>query len=201
MKLNNLNLFERYFNNYINISLKTVTILIQSFTRECTMRNMYDMYAKQARSEGYIRIALMFDEFALHELSHAKNFQKFFDNSVSEFSANIVVPTLATTIENIRTAIAAEIHDAELYRTYSEIAKAEENTKLSAKFKHIAIAEQFHQKQLEKVLFELENNLYFYSNEPVEWYCIKCGYTHVGEHPPLECPACNHPQGYFTRTL
>ncbi|HON51972.1 MAG TPA: rubrerythrin family protein [Bacteroidales bacterium] len=176
-------------------------ILIQSFANECTMRTMYDMFAKQARSEGYIRIAQMFDEFALHELSHAKNFQKFFDNSIVDVSMHMTIPKLDTTIENIRTAIAAEIHDAELYGTYSEIAKAEGNTKLSAKFKHIAIAEQFHRKQLEKVLYELKNNLYFYSNEPIEWYCIKCGYTHVGETPPLECPACNHPQGYFTQTL
>lgn len=176
-------------------------ILIQSFIRECERQNVYDMYAKQARKDGYILIAQMFDEFALHELSHAKNFQKFFDNTIIEVSMNMAIPTMGSTIENIYQAITMEIQDAETYLNFSTIAKEQGNTKLAAKFKTIAVAEKFHKKQFEKLAFQLENNTYFYSNVPVEWYCIKCGYVNFGESAPHECPACNHPQGYFTRVL
>ena len=122
LKLNNLNLFERYFNNYINISLKTVTILIQSFTRDALCATC--MTCMQNKHGAKVIFYCTHVRRVCFTNCRMPKFQKFFDNSVSEFSANIVVPTLATTIENIRTAIAAEIHDAELYRTYSEIAKA-----------------------------------------------------------------------------
>ena len=29
------------------------------------------------------------------------------------------------------------------------------------------------------------------------WQCRNCGYTYIGQHAPLKCPVCAHPQSYF----
>ena len=179
----------------------TQEILVQAYINECETQNVYDMYAYVARKEGYIKIAQLFEEFALHELSHAKNLLKFIDNSHIECTLQCSLPQISTTLANIKNAIRIESTDAITYLEYSNRAKVEGHTKIAAKFKTIAIAEEFHKKQFEKLAFQLENNMYFYSNVPIEWYCIKCGYVHFGESAPHECPACNHLQGYFTQVL
>jgi len=175
--------------------------LLIAFAGESKARNVYQMFADVARKEGYVKIALVFEDVALHEISHAKNFQKFFENTIVEINQTVSVPMIGTTIENLKQAISGELFEAEtLYPQFAEIAKSEGFTKVASKFKLIANAEKYHLKLFKKYLQKLESDSYFKNQESIEWYCIKCGYTHFGENAPQECPACNHPQAYFTPT-
>lgn len=36
-----------------------------------------------------------------------------------------------------------------------------------------------------------------YSNNPISWVCMNCGYIHEGEMAPNNCPCCGYPKAYF----
>ena len=29
------------------------------------------------------------------------------------------------------------------------------------------------------------------------WQCRNCGFVYIGQHAPVKCPVCAHPQSYF----
>jgi rubrerythrin len=37
----------------------------------------------------------------------------------------------------------------------------------------------------------------FSEKKEVYWWCMNCGTMIKGKTPPLVCPVCSHPQGYF----
>jgi len=173
--------------------------LLIAFAGESQARNMYQSYAAIAKKEGYIKISNFFLEVADHELSHAKNFSKFFEGGTAEYNVTVTYKSVGTTQENLKQAILGEQAESEnLYPHFAEIAKKEGFTKISAKFKAIAKAEAFHLNEFLNFLSQLENNTYFNKEEEHDWYCIKCGYIHTSKNAPEECPACNHPKSYFT---
>lgn len=178
---------------------KTEQCLLKAFVGESKARLLYEMYADIAKKEGYIKISEVFLEAASHELSHAKNFQKFFENTLVEYSNNSTV-FIGTTLENLQNSIKNEYEESNsLYPEFAEIAKKEGFTKIASKFRTIAKAEEYHCRLFLKYAELLEKNEYFHSQHTEEWLCIKCGYIHEGTDAPTECPACNHPQSYFTK--
>jgi len=86
---------------------------------------------------------------------------------------------------------------SELYPKFSEIAKEEGFPAIAAIFKMIAKVEAAHEKRFLKLLQRLEDGSVFHRDQPIRWECRKCGYIHEGVEPPLVCPACQHPIGYF----
>lgn len=53
---------------------KTEENLKVAFSGESQARNKYDYFAKVARKEGYLYIARIFEETALNEMQHAKEY-------------------------------------------------------------------------------------------------------------------------------
>ena len=51
--------------------------LLKSFAGESQARNRYTSFAGQARKDGYVKIADIFEETANQEKEHAKRFCKF----------------------------------------------------------------------------------------------------------------------------
>ena len=51
--------------------------LLAAFAGESQARNRYDYFAAQAKKDGYVQIAQVFEETARHEKEHAKRFFKF----------------------------------------------------------------------------------------------------------------------------
>ncbi len=59
---------------------QTAQNLLISFAGESQARNRYTYFSRQAREDGFIQIADIFEETAGHECEHALRFFKFFNN-------------------------------------------------------------------------------------------------------------------------
>ena len=58
-----------------------------AFAGESQARNRYTYFAAQAKKEGFVQIANIFEETANHEKAHAKRFFKFLEGGDVEITA------------------------------------------------------------------------------------------------------------------
>ena len=172
--------------------------LLTAFAGESQARNRYTYYAKQAQKEGFIQISRVFEETAAQELSHAKSFFKPLEGGAVEVTASFPAGVIGTTAENLRAAVEGEQFEHEsLYPQFSFVAREEGFPEIAALFKSIAVAEKHHGERFRALLSNLEDGTVFKKDEPVQWYCIKCGYVYEGTEALPKCPACAHPQAWF----
>lgn len=177
---------------------KTEQNLIFAFSNETQAVCRYKFYSKKAKKEGFINVSLELERISNHELSHAKNFFKFFEGGEVKLTASFDSGYLKDTDSNLNFAINLEKNESEkLYPQFAKVAKNEGFEKIAALFNSISEAEKNHLKILRKLLREIENKdkLEYKDNKVFE--CIKCGYLYVGKKPPLKCPACFHGTEYF----
>jgi len=177
---------------------RTEQNLLKAFAGESQARMRYDYFAKQAKKEGLEQIAAIFDETALNEREHAKRFFKFLEGGPVEITATYPAGIIGTTLENLKAAAEGENEEwTELYPEFSRIAAEEGYHEVAAAFKLIAKVEKAHEERYNTLYSNLENGLVFEREGKVVWKCRNCGYLHEGTKPPLNCPACLHPQSYF----
>ncbi|AEH07567.1 rubrerythrin [Methanothermococcus okinawensis] len=186
---------------------ETITNLIKAYIGESLARNRYTCYAKIAKSEGYEQISEIFLLTAENEREHGKwlfylitELKKKYNIGGDSLKVDdIEVPVvLGNTAENLKASIEGEHYEnTEMYPTFAEIAEKEGLNDIAERLRAIAIAEKHHEERFKKLLKEIENEAVFKKNKEVEWVCRKCGYVHVGEEPPKECPSCSHPTKYF----
>jgi len=156
-----------------------------AFSGESMARNKYDYFAKQARKEGLIGVAMTFEETALNEMQHAKD----------EFK---LTGGLGDTKANLRAAIEGEHYEtSEMYPSFASQADKDGNADASRLFRAVAKVEAKHEERYKKILARLENGTLYKRDAPIEWKCSKCGYVHVGVEPPEKCPSCKHERGYY----
>lgn len=172
--------------------------LLKAFAGESQAKNRYTFFAKQAKKEGFEQIAAIFTETALQEEQHAKTFFRFLEGGMVEITASFPAGIIGTTFENLKAAAEGEHEEwTELYPHFAEVAEKEGFKKIAARFRVIAKAEAEHENRYLTLLQRLEKSTVFERAEPTYWICRKCGYVHFATTPPLNCPACEHPQGYF----
>lgn len=172
--------------------------LLKAFAGESQAKNRYTFFSKQAKKEGFEQISAVFAETALNEEAHAKIFFKFLEGGPLEITATYPAGMIGTTAENLKAGAMGEHEEWEdLYPSFSKIAADEGYPKVANAFKLIATVEQHHEKRYLKLLENLEKNRIFEKEEKVYWVCRKCGYIHFGTKALQNCPACQHPMGYF----
>lgn len=186
---------------------ETIVNLIKAHIGESLARNRYTCYAKIAKQEGYEQISEIFLLTAENEREHAKwlfylitELKKKYNIEGDSIKVDgVEVPiVLGNTAENLRASIEGEhFEHTEMYPKFAEIAEKEGLDNIAERLRAIAIAEKHHEKRFNDLLKEVENGTVFKKNEPVEWVCRKCGYVHIGDEPPKECPSCSHPSKYF----
>ncbi len=177
---------------------KTEQNLLKAFAGESQARSRYTMFSKKAKEEGYEQIAGIFMETAEQELQHAKRFFSFLEGGMLEITATYPAGKVGTTAENLKEAAAGENEEwTDLYPGFSKVAEEEGFNKVATLFKVIGKAEVTHEKRYLEILGILENGKMFERDEPVKWYCRKCGYIHESKKALKNCPACLHPQAYF----
>ncbi len=172
--------------------------LIASFAGESQARNRYTYFSSQARKEGFVQIALIFEETANQEKEHAKRFFSQLQGGDVVVSAPFPAGVIAGTAENLRAAAAGENHEwTEMYPGFAKIA-AEEGFETAAKiWEAVSVAEKQHEKRYLDLLRNIEAGNVFKKDGKVVWRCLNCGYLHEGIEAPTSCPACAHPQAYF----
>ena len=177
---------------------KTEKNLLAAFVGESQARNRYTYFAGQARKDGFVQIADVFEETANQEKEHAKRFFKFLEGGEVELQAAFPAGVIGTTAENLRAAAAGEHHEWEsMYPEFARVAEEEGFEEIAATFRAISVAEKQHEKRYKDLAANLEAGRVFKRDGKVVWRCLNCGYLHEADEAPQLCPACQHPQAYF----
>ena len=177
---------------------KTEKNLLTAFAGESQARNRYTYFAKQAKKEGYVQIAQIFERTANQEKEHAKRLFKFLQGGEVEVIASFPAGIIGNTLQNLEASAAGENYEyTEMYPEFAKIAVDEEFLEIAAVFGAIAVAEQQHEKQYLDFVDNITAGRVFKRDTAETWYCANCGYIHEGTEPPLQCPACAHALAYF----
>lgn len=172
--------------------------LITSFAGESQARNRYTYFSAQARKEGYVQIALIFEETANQEKEHAKRFFSQLQGGDALVSAPFPAGVVASTAANLNAAAAGERYEwSEMYPAFARIAREEGFEAAARIWEAVSVAEKHHEKRYVDLLRNVEAGKVFKKDQIVVWRCLNCGYLHQGMEAPLSCPACAHPQAYY----
>ena len=172
--------------------------LLTGFAGESQARNRYTYFASQARKEGYIQIAAIFEETANQEKEHAKREFKFLKGGEAEITAAFPAGMIGNTMENLKAAAAGEHYETtEMYPGFAEVAEKEGFADIAKVFRNIAVAEKRHEDRYVALAKNIADGVIFKREKPVRWVCRNCGYVHEGTEAPGVCPACAHPQAHF----
>ncbi|MCA1808123.1 MAG: rubrerythrin [Kiritimatiellia bacterium] len=179
-------------------SSRTEKNLVTAFAGESQARNRYNYFAGQARKEGYVQIADIFEETANQEKEHAKRMFKFLEGGDVEIQAAFPAGVIGTTVANLKAAAGGEHHEwTDMYPGFARQA-AEEGFDIIAKaFEAILVAERQHEKRYLELAANIENGRVFKRDREVVWRCRNCGYLHQGQEAPEICQACIHPRAHF----
>lgn len=159
--------------------------LLEAFAGESQARNKYSYYASQAKKDGYVQIANIFEETAGNEKEHAKMWFK-------------LVHGIGTTAENLKDAAAGEHYEcSSMYPGFAATARAEGFDNIASLFAAVAEVEKEHEARYKLLLLNVEQDKVFKKDQNVIWQCINCGHVCVGTEAPECCPVCSHPQAYF----
>ncbi|MFV0467221.1 MAG: rubrerythrin [Lachnospiraceae bacterium] len=166
---------------------KTEANLEAAFAGESMARNKYTYFASQAKKDGFVQIANIFEETAGNEKEHAKIWFKLLSGG-----------SLGKTVENLKIAAAGEHYEwTEMYANFAKDADAEGFTEIAALFRMVADIEKTHDERYQKLLANIENDLVFNKEGEIAWICSNCGHIHYGLEAPQVCPVCKHPRSYF----
>lgn len=172
--------------------------LMKSFAGESQARNRYTYFSSVAKKEGYVQIALAFEETAWQEKEHAERFFKALEGGMVEITASFPAGKIGTTLENLVAAANGEKEEwSEMYPGFAKVAREEGFDKLADMWEAISVSEKQHEKRYTDLLNNLKNDTVFKKDKVIVWRCLNCGYLHVGKEAPTVCPACAHPQAYF----
>lgn len=166
---------------------KTEKNLQAAFAGESQARNKYTYFASQAKKDGYVQIAAIFEETAGNEKEHAKLWFKYLNGG-----------EIAGTEENLKAAAAGENYEwTDMYANFAKEAEEEGFTEIAMKFKMVAAIEKTHEERYLKLLKNVQDKLVFSKDGDCIWQCSNCGHVVIGKNAPKICPVCNHSQSYF----
>lgn len=165
---------------------KTEKNLLEAFSGESQARNKYTYYASKAKSEGFNKIAAVFEETANNEKEHAKMWFK------------LLYDGIPSTMENLKDAAEGENYEwTDMYNRFAKEAKEEGFDHIAFLFEEVGKIEKEHEERYRKLLKLVEEGTVFEKTEKVEWRCMNCGHTYTGEKAIDVCPVCTHPKSYF----
>lgn len=177
---------------------RTEKNILTAFAGESQARNRYTYYGAQAKKEGFVQIADIFEETASQEKEHAKRLFKMLEGGEVEITASFPAGTIGSTADNLREAAGGENHEHIcMYPEFAAVAREEGFEDIARVFLAIAVAEKQHEKRFLDLLGNIEKGRVFRREEPVTWRCRNCGYLHQGTEAPGACAACAHPQAHF----
>jgi rubrerythrin len=166
---------------------KTEKNLQAAFAGESQAHTKYLYYASQAKKDGYVQMANLFEETALNEKEHAKIWFKLLHGG-----------EVPETMTNLKDAAAGENYEwTDMYATFAKEAQEEGFTRIAKLFEMVAKIEKEHEERYRKLLKNIEDGVVFSKENDTVWQCANCGHIIIGKKAPKICPVCDHPQSYF----
>ena len=146
----------------------------------------YKWFEEKAKSDGFAEIAQIFHETADNEREHAEIWFKFLGG-------------WHFTGDNLDVAANGEHFEWEtMYAQFAEEARSEGFEYLAGLFERVASIEKAHeQRYVEHRDAVRQGKVFTSDSEQTKWICLNCGYVITAKEPPMVCPVCQHPQGYF----
>jgi rubrerythrin len=177
---------------------RTEQNLLKSFAGESQARMRYQLFAKQAKKDGYEQIAALFEETANEEKRHATEFFRLLEGGHLEITATYPAGIVGATPENLLAAANGELEEWDvLYREFAKVAEEEGFPHIAIKFELIGTVEKRHEQRYRQLLQNIEEQQVFQRSETKKWHCRECGYVHEGDEAPEKCPLCSHPMAYY----
>lgn len=177
---------------------KTEVNILTAFAGESQARNRYTYFASQAKKEGYVQIAAIFEETANQEKEHAKRLFKLLEGGEVEITGAFPAGVIGATLENLKASADGENYEhTQMYPGFAKTALEEGFDSIAVIFEAIAVAEKQHEKRYNTLAANIEAGRVFKKDEKVVWRCRNCGYLHEGTEAPNVCPACDHPKDHF----
>ena len=172
--------------------------ILTAFSGESQARNRYTYFTSQAKKEGYVQIAAIFEETANQEKEHAKRLFKLLEGGEVEITGAFPAGVIGTTLENLKASAEGENYEhTQMYPGFAKVAREEGFDAIAAIFEAIAVAEKQHEKRYNDLAANIEAGSVFKKADKTVWRCRNCGYLHEGTEAPGMCPACAHPQAHF----
>jgi len=172
----------------------TLENLMEAYNGESNAHAKYLAYAKKAEEEGYVPVASLFRAAARAEEIHAANHAKVIKKLGGEPKAEIKLPEINSTKENLLAAVAGESYERDkMYPAFLTRAREDRNRDALRSFNYARTAEAEHAK-LYKAAAENIDRLK--SDEKATYkVCSVCGYTVTEKDFTFEkCPSCFNPK-------
>ena len=177
---------------------RTEKNIVTAFAGESQARNRYTYFTKQAKKEGFVQIANIFEETANQEKEHAKRLFKLLEGGDVEITGAFPAGVVGSTVDNLKEAAGGENYEwTTMYPGFAKVAREEGLDHVAFIFEAIAVAEKQHEKRYVDLAGNIEARRVFKREQSVTWRCLNCGYLHEGIEPPEMCAACAHPQAHF----
>lgn len=177
---------------------KTEKNILTAFAGESQARNRYSYFASQAKKDGFVQIAAIFEETANQEKEHAKRLFKLLEGGEVEVQAAFPAGVIGSTVENLKASAGGENYEwTEMYPSFAKVAREEGFENIAKIFEAIAVAEKQHEKRYLDLKKNIEDGTVFKKDKKVVWRCRNCGYLHEGTEALDICPACAHPKAHF----
>lgn len=158
--------------------------LQDAFSGESQANRRYLFFAEEADKTGHKQIARLYRAAAEAETVHARNHLK-------------VTGSIKSDKENLEAAVGGENYEfTEMYPTFIEQAKAENNKDAEWSFDMANKVEQIHHRLFQEALSGLQSGKP--SKDAPYYVCQVCGNTVEGEAPD-RCPICGAPKSKFKR--
>ena len=150
--------------------------ILAAFAGESQARNRYTYFASQAKKEGFVQIARIFEETADQEKEHAKRLFKLLEGGAVQVQAAFPAGVIGTTAQNLKASAEGENYEwTDMYPSFAETAKKEGLNDIAGIFTAIAVAEKQHEKRYNELFANIEANRVFVREVDVTWRCINCG--------------------------
>ena len=102
------------------------------------------------------------------------------------------------TLSNLKDGASGENYEwSQMYKEFEETARQEGYTEIAAMFHMVAQIEKEHKERYRQLMQNIEKGLVFKRDNIVVWKCRQCGYIHVAQAAPEQCPYCKYPKAYF----
>lgn len=172
----------------------TLENLQSAYNGESNAHAKYLAYAEKARAEGYPKVATLFTAAARSEAIHAANHAEVIRNMGAKPEADVQVPAVGSTQENLQEALAGESYERDLmYPAFLAKARQEGHAEAIRTLNLARNAEIEHARLYQAALDEPDA----WPTVGVSYYvCPVCGWT--SETLPAErCPSSFTPKSRF----
>jgi len=177
--------------------INTIKNLHDGINGESNASKKYEAFAANAKEEGFVTVAALFDAASKAEAIHAANHKKVLEQLGG--TAEIVYNEfeIKTTAENLQAAIAGESYEvATMYPQFLADAKAEKVKKAEQSFNWANDTEKKHNDFYTKALNAL--NAGTQAELPVSYaVCPVCGNTYDSANLEDKCAFCQTEKGKF----